>query len=449
MKKLLASRLGQLLCGFAIGHLGITLALDFLSRSPFLQTLHNRQGIWNFAIDSQYYLDGILRLRHTLQTQGWQSWLYEPAWLHEKFFSIPFYLLGPSIFSAIIVNTPLYVLTLWLVYQITQLLFDTDAAKISLILTAVLPSYLLHSTQLLRDSLFIPAQLVFLWGLVILIHGKGLRNRQLEGTLFGLVGYLLIWAIKPHMAPFYLFFEILTLGLVLYQADFKHLPFKIIGACGLIIAASLTVSLQLQADQFRRDLPSEPTVNSTSDLTVQSGSSASPVSPTASSKTASLNFRLRNYLLHQFQHIAILREGFRHSYLESSSNIDMDIAFRRPSDMLRYVPRALQIGFTAPFPTLWLERGKETGWIGRLTSGIEMCFMYLIMILAARTVWGRRNEPALWLLAGFVVAGVLLNAMVVTNVGALYRFRLVYWLLLIMMAAPFISRRSVSESSDF
>ena len=72
-----------------------------------------------------------------------------------------------------------------------------------------------------------------------------------------------------------------------------------------------------------------------------------------------------------------LRSGF--SSYRSGSIIDYNIDFNSYTDLVSYFPRALQIGFLSPFPDLWFNVGQQTGRIGRMISGLEMIFIYILL----------------------------------------------------------------------
>lgn len=77
--------------------------------------------------------------------------------------------------------------------------------------------------------------------------------------------------------------------------------------------------------------------------------------------------------------VAKTRNGFASSS-HAGSNIDTGVQFHSATDVLRYVPRALQIGLFAPFPEMWSETGVSPGadWM-RLLAGIEMGFAYFLL----------------------------------------------------------------------
>ena len=84
----------------------------------------------------------------------------------------------------------------------------------------------------------------------------------------------------------------------------------------------------------------------------------------------------------------------------------------------------MQIGFLSPFPSHWIEKGKETGFMGRIISGIETAAWYVVIIGFVFLVLKNRLilEPLAPLLM-LSIAIIILLGYVVPNVGAIYRMR--------------------------
>jgi hypothetical protein len=127
------------------------------------------------------------------------------------------------------------------------------------------------------------------------------------------------------------------------------------------------------------------------------------------------------------------RGGFRH-YSAHESDIRGDVQFTNGSDIVRFLPRAVVIGFMAPFPRQWIEVGSY-GATGRLLSGAETLVMYLLYIAVGICLWRERRRAAMWLIFLTGTAGMIGLGLVVVNAGALYRLRYVFWIMLIIIAA--------------
>lgn len=101
-----------------------------------------------------------------------------------------------------------------------------------------------------------------------------------------------------------------------------------------------------------------------------------------------------------------------------------------------YMPRALAVGFLAPFPWQWFDAQGSTGAM-RTVAGLEMLLVYLllpaILLGVVRTLRARRPEGFLLLAVVGVMAIPL--SLVVANIGTLFRLRLLFLLPLLLVAA--------------
>ncbi|HEV7798856.1 MAG TPA: hypothetical protein VGO73_11900, partial [Pyrinomonadaceae bacterium] len=132
-----------------------------------------------------------------------------------------------------------------------------------------------------------------------------------------------------------------------------------------------------------------------------------------------------------------MRQQFVIESPNSSSNIDSKVQLNSLTEILRYLPRAAMIGFFAPFPNMWFATGGQVGSAGRLLSGVETLALYVVQGLAIVGLWaarGRRRN-SVWLLWLIAATGMIALGLVVVNVGALYRLRYLFSILLIILAS--------------
>jgi len=146
------------------------------------------------------------------------------------------------------------------------------------------------------------------------------------------------------------------------------------------------------------------------------------------------------------------RAGFQSGYAANRSTIDGEVRLLNVTDILRYLPRATAIGFLAPFPNMWLQVGGQAGRSGRLMSGLEMLLMYVMYLSALVALWFERKRIPMWLIFTVASAGIVGLGLIVANVGALYRLRYAFWILLIVIGAQGIllireRRHEVSTTS--
>jgi hypothetical protein len=144
--------------------------------------------------------------------------------------------------------------------------------------------------------------------------------------------------------------------------------------------------------------------------------------------------------------IAIRRHISIEQAKPGSSYIDTEVEFHTLGDIIRYLPRAAEIGFLAPFPKFWFVRGEKVGLAGRLLSGSEMFMLYAVEVLALVGLIQNRRYLAVWLLALIGAIGVIGLGLVVVNLGTLYRMRYPFSILLVILAATVLSRRRSGEA---
>jgi len=220
------------------------------------------------------------------------------------------------------------------------------------------------------------------------------------------------------------FFELAftTLLLAILIIRERKVPITNLGVVALIFAAVLFVPTHLESSTAPGSLPPTPLIDVTS----------------AKVQTHTLGQRLLRQMMGR-------RQAFNR-YLGNSSNIDSDVRFETAGDMVRYLPRAAEIGLFAPFPRMWFEVGT-VGRMARIVAGIETLLMYLLYIQAAVCVWKQRRNLKLWLVLLFALTSMIGLGFVVANVGALFRLRYVFWMMIVLIALKGVDELRLVESN--
>lgn len=406
----------RLLIPAACLHLAVTTMIFAAGRLSLMPGQFNQSGIGQFAADGNLHLADSAQLTGKLETQGIGPWLTGIAPLHTRIYSLSLLVLhrviGFNILSIEPVNLLLYLLTLIMVFQLTEKIFDRQAAITAAILVAVWPTLLIHSTQPLRDPLLIAAVLAFL---LILHRWLTERLGWRRGILLGVSGVfilLMIWIVRLAMwdvARFFIGFGIVLL-IVRQIRQKSFMPVNVIVAL-LFLSSVLVIprcNRQLQFLEKRE-----------ADVDLLLGEAAAP--------------------LPLWERIIARREGFIDlTNLEdyhAGSDIDINVRFHNRAEIMRYVPRAVAIGLFAPFPNTWFSPGLLVGRTGRLISGVETAVTYGLEVLAIFGLWRARRDPFAWLAAAAAILGTTALGMVVTNIGSIYRLRYPYWILIVMLGA--------------
>jgi hypothetical protein len=263
---------------------------------------------------------------------------------------------------------------------------------------------LLHTTQLLRDALFIPAFLLLVLALVIAIKRElSLTHGFLIG-LAGTVGALFVWLCRGDAWEVAVLIVALA-AIACFVTQLKQRRF--------LVGATVAIAVMLLAAAV---LPRVvPAYRRTNEQLAQRA--ASPGISWSSTLARA----------------GLLRQKFVAHYPDAGSNIDSDTRLQTTGDFIGYLPRAALIGFCAPFPKMWFATGAQVGLSGRVVAGVETLVMYAFLILCAVTLWKSRNRIEVWLLFAIASIGCLALAYVVGNVSALYRMRYAYFIIVIIL----------------
>jgi len=111
------------------------------------------------------------------------------------------------------------------------------------------------------------------------------------------------------------------------------------------------------------------------------------------------------------------------------SSMDSHILIYDFNTLIKYFPRALQVGFFAPFPIEWFQERRAVGRIGSILSGIEMFIWYFILVGFSYALFYnyavfRQLLPVLF----FSIVIIVLLSYVVPVLGTLFRLRQGYML---------------------
>lgn len=411
----------RFLIAAAILHLSFTVALAVMGRYGVLPDNLDRNGIGiSFAADSKDYLIYCKWLVDEFKIGGVSAWLGAELGLHVKLYSLSYAVAGPLLGYNILGAEPLnlfyYLLILTLVFALGRELFTRETGMLAACAAALWPSLLLHTTQLLRDPLFL---ILFLT--IILISAGWLRRRYdwRKGVLTGILGgaaSTLLWLVRSQMWEVMLCAALIAAAFLLLR-QFRERRLL----AGNSISALLLCAFMAAAPAAGRafniySYPAEQagTASGPQVKTLQ------PILPPGSPLPARVGF---------------LRHKFRSLYQGAGSNIDTGVEFKSLSDILLYLPRAVMVGLFAPFPNMWFKSGTQVGLAGRLLSGFETLIIYLIQSLAAFAIWRRRRSLEPWMLLLIILMGAVALGLVVANIAALYRMRFGFWLLTAVLGA--------------
>jgi 4-amino-4-deoxy-L-arabinose transferase-like glycosyltransferase len=395
-----------------------TVTVFLIGRFQLLPAFFDPNGIGiTFAIDGATYQRLASEMATHLQNYGVGPWLDMKAPLHCRLYSIPFAiigrLVGHNVLAAESLNLFYYLGTLTVVYLLGREIFNERAALLAAAIVGLWPSFLLHSTQLIRDPLAILCFLALLLVLTLLVSRDFKWRPALALGIGGAVLTTIFWLARGNMWNAVVVAVALAVVMLVFRMIRERRPM----AGNAIVLLSIIVAMLF--------VPSR--LESTTLAGVRP-----PVTPLAIPSASQPTTR-DGVWSRAINQIRDRRAAFRF-YTAQKSNIRSDVQFQSVSDVIRFIPSAVVVGFLAPFPRMWFEAGSY-GIAGRLLTGAETLVMYFLYVAVGICLWKERRRLAMWLIFLTATAGLIGLGLVVVNAGALYRIRYVFWIMLIVIAA--------------
>jgi hypothetical protein len=401
--------------GLVLFHLAASVSLSLIGRSTFLASLHNGKGLWNFAPDSFSYHREAIRLLDFLKAGDLSGWWGSSPWWHVKWIGLSYAVLTPDPLSYAPINGLTWAVSVLCVFMVVRQLFPgrRKLAIVSALMFGLWPSYLLHTTQLLKDPLYIMGMSMMFWGCVNLLS----ERRTIISLLLIAFGLLVSYLNRTYMLEPLICLSLLAAILELWQSR------RAWGHAGLaiLIIVGLGVYFYIQRPHIQiQPLPGEHG-------RIQRKPQSKAETPKSSRNRN--EYSASKLVGKGVSQVSYLRERYTKKYPNAGTNIDTDVHFRTLGDILAYIPRAAMIGFLAPFPSHWFDTPKTAGPASRILAGLEMMLWYILLLgfgyflFTGPVAWQLR----IWMLV-YTLALVVLTSLVVTNIGALYRLRYVYFL---------------------
>jgi 4-amino-4-deoxy-L-arabinose transferase-like glycosyltransferase len=437
----------RLLTAAALLHVALAVGLFWAGRARVAPGLIDRDGIMgSFASDSYKYQKEAGGLAEALGQGDIAAWAGASAPLHVRLISLLFALLGPLFGHSPLSAEPLHLLCYVAVVGLTLALGrevgGERAGALAAGVVALWPTFLLHTLQLLKDTLFVAAALALVLCVTTwLTRTYGPRGAVATGAITAVAVSLLL-LVRSNFAV--VIFAVALFGLVLLVVrqlvEGRPLywnmacPLPTLAAGALLLAFHATGDLQ-KFKHYPPDQGGQPKAVAGTGVQVPTVVSYLPRARSEEGKPQTYAGRLYAAADRAALRVGSVRDRFSAIYPESGSSVDSDVSFRDLRGLLLYLPRAFEIGCWAPFPETWVAAGRRVGSAGKLLSGAETLVMYVFELLALVAVLRPPRRLAAWLLLSITAFGVTLLGLVVPNVGALYRFRYTFWVLLIILGA--------------
>jgi len=375
-------------------------------------------------------------LSQKILSQGWAVWElrhygHPPAGMAAAFYALTV----PEPYVLIPLNAALHATAGAALMAIVRLLTADDRSAFFAALPFVLfPSAMAWYAQLQKDGFYFAGAFLCLYGWIVLARLQTWQSggrSALTGLMWLGLGLALMGSVRIYA------FQLMQGIGVLFALGLAAL-FAVRGAKGLLpwrkcVVAMLTfclipILLNLAPVETR-------------------GTSEVPESGTAvphlswhGADFAKESWRptdgLPRFVENSFLRIAVLRQGYLATpgYDGSGSMVDRNVELLSVKDFITYLPRALQLGLFAPFPSDWLAPAQNSGGgIMRRVAGVEMLGVYFALAFLPYALWRSRSQIELWMIFAFGAIILLLYSYATPNIGSLYRLRYGFLMLLVAL----------------
>ena len=381
--------------------------------------------------DSVAYHSLAAELAENIQREGWRVWELAPkGQIPIGFYGAIYALALPAPWLAIPLNAAAHACSAILIIQMMRLLVDDwRLAALAAAPYVFFPSASLWYSQLLKDGYTNLSVLLFCYGwmrLALSPPEQGVWRTHLISVALISAGYVITGAARPYTLTLLQLSAIFMAGAILFSLAYDLFKKTITvrrARATLIIVALLPVLL----NEARKE-----SVNlgifTMAEIDVEGRLSAVEKSYWRDSMW------LPEVIDQRLATLAGVRKAYLHSGKLSLSVLDKDYEFHNAEDALRFIPRALQIGFLAPFPRQWFEPGSSPATSAmRRISMVEMSIIYGALAFLPFALWRWRRRVEMWVALIFCGSLILIYAMGTPVVGTLYRIRYAYLMLFVAL----------------
>jgi len=407
--------------------------------------------------DAVSFHNTAVEMAENIRNEGWSAWELRPkGWMPAGVAAAIYALSWSKPWALIPLNAAVHATTFLLMVKIIQFLAPAlKTAFTSALPFAFFPSAMLWYAQIHRDGYQILGIMFFLYGLLLIINQNNWDNiywpSKLGGFLSIITGIMVIWLARPHSLVILLLMSLILFlfigSVLLIMACKRVLKLKTVLVqlipLGLLVLVIVPLTQTEEASKYQLEAVEDE------QETVTTAEETAPKRPELKWERASWLPKALDDQLYAAAYLRAVR--YPAKYGATESGIDYDRSFHNVYDFIYYLPRALQIGFLAPFPNEWFGEGsKEMSILFRRASAFEMTFIYLALPFLLYGVWSWRKKIEMWVLIVFCTGMMLPIVYSVPNVGTVYRYRYGYLMLLVALgvAAAFELYRNFKQKKE-
>jgi len=437
---------------FFLYSLGISVTVQFLILPILLPQFHMGHGLLDGG-DWTFYHSLAVDLSNKIKEHGWHFWqlkpngfgligfisaIYSITGIFEPYVLIPFFSLLHSLGAICIV------------LLIEQLDFNRGVSFLSAIPFLIFPSSLLWVSQILKDVFTISGTLIILLSLTWILNisnGNGFlfTFKKLLGVYIAMLfGFVVIWIVRPYFVQISLVFVLLSfiainVFLILKIFLKKNLSFLImlfVLMTQFLLIISIINLPELKSQHIdKSSLLSQVPYPAFNEKRNKSIKTAKFISDKEKKEEVAvpnvIEFKewypstyLPTIIDNEFKKLYYQRSYFYTVQYSANSTFDIGIDLNSFEKLVKYLPRAIQIGLFSPFPSMWFaEHPSHLSKLMHFVTGIEILFIYICLVGFVISLYILKKKIEFWMFMCFSFYFILIPTYAIPNIGALVRYR--------------------------
>jgi hypothetical protein len=387
--------------------------------------------------DPSYYQQLARQQLLDIKAEGFHVFQLRPAGSGPAGVASLAYLLWDDPVAIVVINATLHSVGVVALFWLLSIWFGRQIAAIAVIPALLSPYSIIWFSQLNKDSFVFAGSMLFALGLAKLVKLSEDRREEVLANIFlASLGGALIGLVRPYVDLILLVAILPVLVGSVYKARGRLLWER---AIGFLVVLLVLGSMSSGA-------ASDRTLDDLRQFRVSTDREGMPTASACLKRIDTNSWQQAIGLPSLVDDALRVMAGQRClvlSILDTETHpttlsafVDGDIFLASGSDVLKYLPRSMQIGVLAPWPNYWwLSIQYDSPFY--LVSSLEAAVLY-IGLLALIFFMGKTKS---WSLMSTVyLALVVMTAYGITTpfLGALYRYRYPWWIMLLCLGVASI-----------
>ncbi|MDO8348215.1 MAG: hypothetical protein Q7S85_10000 [Rugosibacter sp.] len=391
--------------------------------------------------DPYYYHLLAMNKAGKIETEGIQEFELRPTGQGSAGVASLAYLVYENPYGIVLINAFLHGISAVAMAMLLLKWFPLRTAIIAIVPLAISPYMMIWFSQVNKDSFAVVGALLFMYGLMQLVSAdeKSLLRSGWISLLAMVAGMAFLWVVRPYVNQILLPIVAMVLVLVLLLRTIgSYRPLGREGVVFSIYGVFVLVCLGI----LGQGAASDKTLRSFDSYV--SESKTGTVSANCLEKIDIHNWRNAQFLPDYVDNKLKAMMGQRcliFTVLETQNNpatlrsiIDSDRLPGGSPEALYYLPRAVLLGVLSPWPEDWGYIFSNGPSFFYTIVPLEALLLYAGLVSLCFWLW-RTREWSILIPVGMSVGVMSIYAMATPFLGALYRYRYPWWMLLICLGS--------------